>query len=102
MSIENINKNQICDDQLDKVSGGDSGDVYKEIADNMQDVKPLYKVGDRVEVYNTGFHVSTKAGVIQSVTIRKTRGGSGYIPYYTVYIYEDNETKEVISDDIER
>ncbi|GEM_PF-6718898 len=104
-------KKELNQEQLEKVSGGDNGDVESERALTPEGVRPRYAVGQEVEVYNTSAHFRTKRSKIEKITIKYGNLGnvSGwttvysdhYWPLYTVYVYEDKVYRDVSSEEIE-
>jgi len=106
-----VNKKQLNDEELDKVSAGDNGNTRLEWADEESGVYPLYNVGDYVEVYNSVMHVRTKRSRIDAIYInrfsdcrlhRNQGSANKYYPVYHCFIIEDNEYRDVTSNDIER
>ena len=79
----NFNGNEIDNETLDSISGGNTGDYFKEHALG----KPFYKKGDKVNVFTTTFHTDTRPGTITSVI-----DASGYWLYRVKF--EDN-TREI-------
>jgi len=97
---------ELKNEDLEIVTGGDNGDTDKEWAFYQSDVKPMYSVGDVVEVYDSKFwHTTTERGEIVAMRItqiQKRSGGMGWAPEYDVKIYKTNEIETgVRADDIE-
>ncbi|MDO4467572.1 MAG: hypothetical protein Q4C49_11315 [Bacillota bacterium] len=61
---------QLNEEMLVNVSGGDYGDADIEIKTG----KPLYQIGEQVEVYNTDFHISTTRMTVSN--LRKLNNGA--------------------------
>ncbi|MDO4467571.1 MAG: hypothetical protein Q4C49_11310 [Bacillota bacterium] len=82
---------QLNEEMLVNVSGGDYGDheIEKETG------KPLYQIGEQVEMYITAFHIHTKRGTI--IDIRKLP-----MSPYEYLIQIDDETYWAYAADIER
>jgi len=101
--MSKIEKHQLNDSQLDKVTGGDFGDSDKEYADTPEGVVFLYNIGDHVEVYTTGFHVTTTGGTIIDRRVGSTTSGCE-TKYQGEYLVRFDNGKESwhIADYIER
>ncbi|MDO4467267.1 MAG: hypothetical protein Q4C49_09745 [Bacillota bacterium] len=51
---------QMNEETLVNVAGGDYFDHEEELKTG----KPLYQIGEQVEVYNTGWHITTTRGIV--------------------------------------
>ena len=91
-NTKNMTRAALNDDMLTRVTGGNYGDTSRELKNG----EPLYKIGDKVEVFVDIFHWFTKTGVIIDRTI--TNDGS--------YIYclkcNTGSTDWAYANDIER
>ena len=88
--MNNEMNNKINDAELNNVTGGDNGDTQVEIDNKIA----IYKVGDVVEVYQTGVHWHTTRATITNVNTH------GIYPLYTVK-YADGTERKVQANDIE-
>ena len=96
------NMKAMTDEALELVTGGDYGDSNYEYENNIQ----LYNVGDSVQVYRTGFHITTVSATVIGVT-KEEMSAHWYstdtitAPQYEVQ-YADGTTEAVSADFIER
>ena len=81
------------DEMLIKVTGGDYGDTEAECKSGA----PLYKVGDYVEAYVTGFHWHTERGKIIEVMKAKVYTSYGFEYRYKIQFH--NWTTDVVTAD---
>lgn len=92
------NKKELSKEELEQVSGGDCDDNEIEWSPTPEGVKYLYEVGQEVEVYNTGFQVSTKRKRILDRKPYELDGG-----WVGSYKFQKNDEYEwLLADDIER
>ena len=90
------------DEALTFVTGGDNGDARYEHDNGIQ----LYHVGESVEVYFSGYHITTvNATVIEVSTTRMIKSWNDWneieVPYYLVK-YAGGKTEWVTANGIER
>jgi len=76
-------RKELNNEELDKVSGGNSGDMRKHYVRDPSELVFQYNVGDRVEVFISGFHINTRWAIIKE---RRIKGGDPY--YYETYLVE--------------
>ena len=92
----------VNDEMLTIVVGGNDGDSKYEHDNDLY----LYNIGDIVEVYLTGYHITTRrAKIIDISTESKFTSWKDWsiinAPYYMV-LYENNKYEWVFADSIER
>ena len=91
------------DEMLRNVAGGDNGDTTYEIEHNVK----LYKLDDRVEVYDNGFHTTTEKGTVVEVSCEPCHNKvdfnyGKYVYYYTVHFDKEGKSdRKVMANDIQ-